>query len=72
MSEEKVFETTIMSPLNEKKEEERPDDTGQWWVIMAVLVVTLLGMAVVLAARKFLHVRSLKKDMDERENDENS
>lgn len=72
MSEEKVFETTIMSPLNEKKEEERPDDTGQWWVIMVVLVVTLLGMAVVLAARKFLHVRSLKKDMDEIENDENS
>lgn len=72
MSEEKVFETTIMSPLNEKKEEEIPDDTGQWWVIMAVIALTLLGLIGALAARKFWHVQSVKRDMEEIENGENS
>lgn len=67
MSEEKVFETSIMSPLNEKKEEEIPDDTGQWWVIMAVIAGTLFGTIGVLAAKKFRDPRFMKKDMEETE-----
>lgn len=65
MSEEQVFETTIVSPLSEKKKEEKPDDTGQWWVIMTVIAIILSGMIGVLSARRFWHVRYLKKDMEE-------
>ena len=72
MSEEKVFETVIISPLDEKKWEEKPDDTGQWWVIMAVIVMILSGMTGALCARKFWHAQSLKKDMEEMKNYENS
>lgn len=66
MHEEKVFETSIMSPLNEKKEEEIPDDTSQWWVIMAVIAGILFGTIGVLAVRKFRYGRSLEKDMEEK------
>ncbi|MDE6435385.1 MAG: hypothetical protein K2L07_14285 [Lachnospiraceae bacterium] len=69
MSEEKVFETTIVSPLSEKREEEIPDDTSQWWVIMAVIVGILFIAIGILAARRFWHVRSIEKDMEEKYED---
>lgn len=67
MSEEKIFETSIMSPLNEKKEEEIPDDTGQWWVIMAVIAGTLFGTIGALAVRRLRDARFTEKDMEEAE-----
>lgn len=61
MSEEQIFETSIMSPLNEKKDEEVLDDTSQWWVIMAVIA------GILIAAAGFLFARRLKELKEERQ-----
>ncbi len=53
MSKEQSFETSLISPLNEKKNEEIPDDTSQWWVIMAALAGILIVAAGLIAARRF-------------------
>lgn len=52
MTQEQEFETSILSPLKEAKENDPADDTRQWWVIMAVIVVILISAAVLFFVRK--------------------
>lgn len=52
MTQEQIFETSILSPLSENDEEEPADDTRQWWVIMAVIAVFLAQAAVIFFVRR--------------------
>lgn len=62
---EQAFETTILSPVD-REEEQLPDDTGQWWVIMA-LIGTFLAVAVsVYLVRRWKAVQGERGGMDER------
>lgn len=52
MTQEQLFETSILSPLGEKNSGERVDDTKQWWVVMAVIAVLLVQAAVIFIMRR--------------------
>lgn len=65
LSEELVFETSIKSPLNEKKDEETVDDTSQWWVIMAVIVIILAVACALLIIRKVKQSQPGEEELDE-------
>lgn len=59
MTQEQTFETVILSPLKNSKEDAPEDDTRQWWVIMAVVVFCLVQAAVMFVyRRKILMARS--------------
>lgn len=45
------FTLTIRSPFSAEKAAEKADKPGQWWVVMAVLGGTALGLGAVLGAR---------------------
>lgn len=60
-TEEATFTTTIKSPFSDQKEETTPDNTNQWWVIMAVVIGCIAVAAGVIIVRK-IH---LKKQYEE-------
>lgn len=65
MTEELTFETSIKSPLNEKKDEVAADDTSQWWVIMAMIVVVLAVAAAFFIIRKVKQNSAGEEELDE-------
>lgn len=65
MSEEMTFETSIMSPLNEKKKRETEDNSGQWWVIMAVIVAILVVAIVLFIVRRTTRIQTGTEELDE-------
>lgn len=58
-TEEATFTTTIKSPFSDQKEETTPDNTNQWWVIMAVVLGCIAVAAGVIIVRK---IRLKKQD----------
>lgn len=52
LTEEQEFETSILSPLKKAREDEPADDTSQWWVIMAVIMVFLISATILFFVRK--------------------
>ncbi len=52
ITEEQTFETSIFSPLREEQNDTPVDNTGQWWVIMAILTASLAAAAAVFLVRK--------------------
>ncbi len=52
MTQEQLFETSILSPLGEENSGESVDDTKQWWVVMAVIAVLLVQAAVIFIMRR--------------------
>ncbi len=65
MTEEQTFETAILSPLKEDSEEKPEDQTGQWWVIMGVIVSVLAAAAVVSVMKKKKDLQKEEGNMDE-------
>ena len=63
-TEEATFTTTIKSPFSDQKEETTPDNTNQWWVIMAVVLGCIAVAAGVIIARK-IHLK--KQDAEDTE-----
>lgn len=63
-TEEVTFTTTIKSPFSDQKEETTPDNTNQWWVIMAVVIGCIAVAAGVIIARK-IHLK--KQDEEDTE-----
>lgn len=63
-TEEATFTTTIKSPFSDQKEETTPDNTNQWWVIMAVVIGCIAVAAGVIIARK-IHLK--KQDEEDTE-----
>ena len=63
-TEEATFTTTIKSPFSDQKEETTPDNTNQWWVIMAVVLGCIAVAAGVIIARK-IHLK--KQDEEDTE-----
>ena len=63
-TEEATFTTTIKSPFSDQKEETTPDNTNQWWVIMAVVLGCITVAAGVIIARK---IRLKKQDAEDEE-----
>lgn len=59
-----TFTTNIQSPFSEEKNQTVPDDTNQWWVIMAVVLGCILIAAGVIIVRK---IRLKKQDEDSEE-----
>ena len=52
MTQEQLFETSILSPLSGENSGESVDDTKQWWVVMAVIAVLLVQAAVIFIMRR--------------------
>lgn len=52
LSQEQLFETSILSPLSGDRDDTPADDTRQWWIIMAVIIVFLGEAAVIFFMRK--------------------
>lgn len=52
-TQEQTFETSILSPIEKGEENEIEDDTGQWWVIMALIGAFLAAAAGVYIVRKW-------------------
>lgn len=63
-TEEVTFITTIKSPFSDQKEETTPDNTNQWWVIMAVILGCIAVAAGVIIVRK-IHLK--KQDEEDTE-----
>ena len=63
-TEEATFTTTIKSPFSDQKEETTPDNTNQWWVIMAVVIGCIAVAAGVIIVRK-IHLK--KQDEEDTE-----
>ena len=63
-TEEATFTTTIKSPFSDQKEETIPDNTNQWWVIMAVVIGCIAVAAGVIIVRK---IRLKKQDEEDTE-----
>ena len=63
-TESATFTTTIKSPFSDQKEQTVPDDTNQWWVIMAVVLGCIIVAAGVLIVRK---IRLKKQEEDDTE-----
>lgn len=63
-TEEVTFTTTIKSPFSDQKEETTPDNTNQWWVIMAVILGCIAVAAGVIIVRK-IHLK--KQDEEDTE-----
>lgn len=63
-TEEVTFTTTIKSPFSDQKEETTPDNTNQWWVIMAVVIGCIAVAAGVIIVRK-IHLK--KQDEEDTE-----
>ena len=63
-TEEATFTTTIKSPFSDQKEETTPDNTNQWWVIMAVVLGCIAVAAGVIIVRK---IRLKKQDEEDTE-----
>lgn len=61
-TEEVTFTTTIKSPFSDQKEETTPDNTNQWWVIMAVVIGCIAVAAGVIIIRK---IRLKKQDAED-------
>lgn len=61
-TEEATFTTTIKSPFSDQKEETTPDNTNQWWVIMAVVLGCIVFGAGVIIVRK---IRLKKQDAED-------
>lgn len=61
-TEEATFTTTIKSPFSDQKEETTPDNTNQWWVIMAVVIGCIAVAAGVIIVRK-IHLK--KQDAED-------
>ncbi|MBU5476155.1 hypothetical protein KQI72_05460 [Eubacterium sp. MSJ-21] len=61
-TEEATFTTTIKSPFSDQKEETTPDNTNQWWVIMAVILGCIAVAAGVIIIRK---IRLKKQDAED-------
>lgn len=61
-TEEATFTTTIKSPFSDQKEETTPDNTNQWWVIMAVVLGCIVVGAGVIIVRK---IRLKKQDAED-------
>lgn len=61
-TEEATFTTTIKSPFSDQKEETTPDNTNQWWVIMAVILGCIAVAADVIIIRK---IRLKKQDAED-------
>lgn len=61
-TEEATFTTTIKSPFSDQKEETTPDNTNQWWVIMAVILGCIAVAAGVIIVRK-IHLK--KQDAED-------
>lgn len=61
-TEEATFTTTIKSPFSDQKEETTPDNTNQWWVIMAVVIGCIAVAAGVIIIRK---IRLKKQDAED-------
>ena len=59
------FETSILSPLNEDTDKENVDDTRQWWLIMAVILIILFGAAVICIVRRLKQVPTGEVKLDE-------
>ena len=63
-TEEVTFTTTIKSPFSDQKEETTPDNTNQWWVIMAVILGCIAVAAGMIIVRK-IHLK--KQDEEDTE-----
>ena len=63
-TEEVTFTTTIKSPFSNQKEETTPDNTNQWWVIMAVILGCIAVAAGMIIVRK-IHLK--KQDEEDTE-----
>ena len=63
-TEEATFTTTIKSPFSDQKEETTPDNTNQWWVIMAVVLGCIAVAAGVIIARK-IHLKKQDEENEE-------
>lgn len=46
------FETSILSPLSDDSGSENTDDTGQWWIIMAIILIMIFEIAVIFVVRR--------------------
>lgn len=57
MQEEVDFETSILSPLGNESNQVEEEHTGQWWVIMALIVSTLLVITALAAVRKWKEIK---------------
>ena len=60
-TEEVTFTTTIKSPFSDQKEQTVPDNTNQWWVIMAVVFGCIAVAAGVIIVRK-IHLKKQEED----------
>ena len=63
-TESATFTTTIKSPFSDQKEQTVPDNTNQWWVIMAVVLGCIIVAAGMIIIRK---IRLKKQDEDDTE-----
>ena len=63
-TEEATFTTTIKSPFSDQKEETTPDNTNQWWVIMAVVIGCIAVAAGVIIVRKIHLKKQDEKDTE--------
>ena len=63
-TESATFTTTIKSPFSDQKEQTVPDNTNQWWVIMAVVLGCIIVAASMIIVRK---IRLKKQDEDDTE-----
>lgn len=60
---EQTFETSILSPINEEKNEQTVDDTTQWWILIAFIVVVIgAGMTLFVLRSRWLHREEMLKD----------
>lgn len=49
---EQNFETSILSPLNEQKDEQKVDDPTQWWILIVFVVIGIGVGALLFGMRK--------------------
>lgn len=63
-TEEATFATTIKSPFSDQQQQTTPDNTNQWWVIMAVILGCIAVATGVIIVRK-IHLK--KQDEEDTE-----
>lgn len=64
MTQSQDFETAILSPLSGNTDNEKTDDTGQWWIIMAVILIIVFEIALIFVVRRLkqAHMGEVKAD----------
>lgn len=66
---EQTFETSILSPLNEEKQEETVDNTTQWWILIAVILVIIV-VGITLFILRYRWSRKVETAVDVKEDAE--